>query len=53
MKQGNEDFDFVKDENKEQGNYIFQKNKKTKIAFFFIAAVLAILIFAVALTMTI
>ncbi|WP_430411736.1 hypothetical protein [Kordia sp.] len=53
MKQGQEDFDFIKDEEKKQGNYIFQNNKKTKFAFYFIAAVIAFLIFAVALTINI
>lgn len=51
MKQGKENFEFVKDDEKEsQRNYIFQDNPKTKIAFYFIAIVLILLIVAVATT---
>ncbi len=47
MKQGKEDFKFIKNpENTEQRNYIFQKNKKTKTAFYFVASVLVFLIAA-------
>ena len=50
MKQGEEDFNFIKDEESPKENYIFQKNTKTKIAFYFIAIILGMLIFAVSLT---
>lgn len=50
MKQGTEDFDLVKNPNEDKENYIFQKNKKTKVAFFIVAIVLALLVFAVATT---
>lgn len=51
MKQGKEEFKIVKDpENVEQRNYIFQKNKKTTAAFYFVAIVLIALIAAIAVT---
>ena len=51
MKQGKENFKIVKDpENVEQRNYIFQKNKKTKTAFYFVATVLIAIITAIAAT---
>ena len=51
MKQGNEEFKFIKNpENKELRNYIFQKNSKTKTAFYFVASVLVMLITALFVT---
>ena len=47
MKQGEEKTEFVKEENKETRKYVFQKNSKTKIGFYFVVAVLAILILSV------
>ncbi|MCL5127978.1 MULTISPECIES: hypothetical protein [unclassified Algibacter] len=44
MKQGKENFEFVKDKNDEKGNYIFQKDKLTKYGFYFVAAILIILV---------
>lgn len=43
MKQGNEDFEFVKNKNSDKGNYIFQKDKLTKYGFYFVGAVLVII----------
>ncbi len=47
MKQGKEDFEFVKDNNESKGNYIFQKDGITKKGFVFVAIVLVVLILAV------
>jgi len=53
MKQGQENFDFIKEEENSNTNFIFQKNTKTKVAFYVIAAILAILILAVVITVNI
>lgn len=37
-------FEFVKEKNKKKRNYIFQKDSITKTGFYFIAAILVILI---------
>ena len=50
MKQGEENFEVAKEPEAQKGNYIFQKNKKTKIAFYFIAVILILLIIAVAVS---
>ena len=42
MKQGKEDFDFVKEKNDDKGNYILQKDKLTKYGFFIVGAVLIV-----------
>ncbi|NJB37710.1 hypothetical protein [Croceivirga sp. JEA036] len=47
MKQGEEKTEFVKEEHKDSKKYIFQKNTKTKVAFFFILSVLVLLILGV------
>lgn len=44
MKQGEEKTKFVKEAENPTKKFIFQKNRKTKVAFFFIAFVLIILI---------
>ncbi|GAL61528.1 MULTISPECIES: hypothetical protein [Algibacter] len=43
MKQGEEDFKFVKEKNEDKGNYIFQKDKLTRYGFYFVGTVLAII----------
>lgn len=50
MKQGEEETEFVKDEEQSTRKYIFQKNTITKVAFFFVLVVLILLIIAVAFT---
>jgi hypothetical protein len=50
MKQGNEDFKFIKEKNDKKGNYIFQKDKLTKYGFYFVGTILVIL--AVALVIS-
>lgn len=48
MKQGQENFEFVKEEGKEhQRNYLFKKDSITKGSFFFIVIILALLVLAV------
>ena len=49
-KQGEENFEVAKEENREKRNYLFQKNTKTKTGFILIITFLAILILAVAIT---
>ncbi|WP_405291840.1 hypothetical protein [Algibacter sp. Ld11] len=43
MKQGKEDFKFVKEKNDDKGNYIFQKDKLTRYGFYFVGTVLLII----------
>ncbi len=51
MKQGKENFEFIKEsENTKKRNYIFKNDKLTTGTFYFIAVVLVILIVAVAMT---
>lgn len=50
MKQGDENTKFVKDDENPTKKYLFQKNNKTKIAFYFIAVVLILLILAIVIT---
>lgn len=47
MKQGEENTEFIKEEHNESKKYIFQKNTKTKVAFYFVLGVLALLIIGV------
>lgn len=42
MKQGNEDFKFVKEEKDKTRNYIFKKDKLTKSTVYIIAGVIAV-----------
>ncbi|WP_370390725.1 hypothetical protein [uncultured Winogradskyella sp.] len=50
MKQSEEDFELVKEPSDEKRNYIFKKDKITLGGFFFVLAVLILLIAAVVLT---
>ncbi len=43
MKQGKEDFEFVKEEKDKKRNYIFQKDKLTKVGFYNVASLLVVL----------
>jgi len=47
MKQGEENFEVVKEDDDTKRNYIFQKDGITKSGFLFIVAVLILLILAV------
>ena len=47
MKQGNEEVKFVKEPEEETQNYIFQKNKKTKVGVFVFITILLFLIIGV------
>lgn len=49
MKQGEENFEFVKDKEDEKGNYIFQKDKITKYGFYFVGIVLVLIVLATVL----
>jgi hypothetical protein len=42
MKQGKEDFEFVKDEKDKKRNYLFQTDKLTKVGFYIIASVIVV-----------
>lgn len=44
MKQGPEDFDFVKEKDDDKGNYIFQKDKLTRYGFYIVGAILVALL---------
>lgn len=50
MKQGEEDFEIVKNKQSKKRNYIFQKDRLTRSAFYFILIVLLILVVAVVVT---
>lgn len=50
MKQGEEKTQFVKEEKSATRKYIFQKNTKTKTAFYVILGILVVLVLAVAIT---
>lgn len=50
MKQGEERTEFVKDENEPTSKYIFQKNSKTIIGFYFVLTVLILLVLGVIIT---
>ena len=50
MKQGEEKTQFVKEEEEKTRHYIFQKNSKTKLGFYFTLAVLVLLIIGVAVS---
>ncbi|MBS9464309.1 hypothetical protein KIM67_17935 [Flagellimonas sp. 389] len=50
MKQGEEKTQFIKEEENETRKYIFQKNTKTKTAFYFVLTVLILLALVVSIT---
>ncbi|MBD1260534.1 hypothetical protein HZY62_08030 [Maribacter polysiphoniae] len=52
MKQGNEEVKFVKEPEEETQNYIFQKNKKTKVGVFVFITILLFLIIGVITSVT-
>jgi hypothetical protein len=52
MKQGKEDFEFVKDEKDKKRNYLFQTDKLTKIGFYIVASIIVVLFIAFFITST-
>lgn len=52
MKQGNEEVKFVKEPEEETQNYIFQKNKETKVGVFVFITILLFLIIGVITSVT-
>lgn len=51
IKQGKEKTEFVKDENQETDNYIFQKNTKTKLGFGVILSILVLIVLAIVVSL--
>lgn len=47
MKQGQENFEVVKEKNDEKGNYIFQKDKTTKVGGYIVVIFLVICVLTV------